>query len=383
VSALNILADRNIFAVVDRFADLGTVRLIDGRSITATDLRDVDVLLVRSVTQVNEALLQNSPVRFVGTATSGFDHVDRDYLIKRNIGFSHVPGSNANSVVEYVFAAIAALGNNLETLLDGGTLGIIGYGNIGKLLAARSDALGIRFRVYDPWLPPDSVSNGTRLENVLTCDVVSIHAELTRRQPWPSFHLLGEVQLASLGGDTLLINAGRGETVDNKALLQLRQRGDGPLAVLDVWDGEPSILPGLLASVALGTAHIAGYSLDGKALATNMLRDAVSEYFQSRCTQTNEGLSPAAIIEVPKGLRGPSLLRWALSARYDISLDDALLREATGGPAEAASAGFDRLRKTYRARRELFGSRLSVTEPEQKQLLTALGCVLIAAGESP
>jgi erythronate-4-phosphate dehydrogenase len=383
MSALNILADRNIFAVTDRFADLGSVRAIDGRSITANDLQDIDVLLVRSVTQVNEALLQGSPVRFVGTATSGFDHVDRDYLTQSSTGFCHAPGSNANSVVEYVFAAIAAIGDKLEALVEGGSLGIIGYGNIGKLLAARCEALGIRYRVYDPWLQSETVTNGTSLDNVLTCDVISIHAELTRRQPWPSFHLLDVEQLATLGEDTLLINAGRGETIDNQALLQLRQRGEGPLSVLDVWEGEPSMLPGLLESVTLGTAHIAGYSLDGKVLATNMLRDAVAEYFQPGCTETSRGPEPAPIIEVPEGLRGPSLLRWALSSRYEIGVDDALLREAAAGTAVVASMAFDQLRKTYRARRELFGSCLSVAGPEQKQLLAALGCALIDRRESP
>ena len=338
---------------------------------------------MRSVTPVNEVLLQGSPVRFVGTATSGFDHVDRDYLTQSNIGFSHAPGSNANSVVEYVFAAIAAVGDKLEALLDGDSLGIIGYGNIGKLLAARCAALGIGYRVYDPWLRSKAVTNGTGLDDVLACDVISIHAELTRREPWPSFHLLGKEQLASLSADTLLINAGRGEIVDNRALLQLRQQGEGPLSVLDVWEGEPAILQELLESVEWGTAHIAGYSLDGKVLATNMLHEAVVGVFQPDCPQTSVGLEAAAIIEVPVELRGPSLLRWALNARYQIRVDDTLLREAVAGPAVAASMAFDQLRKTYRGRRELFGSRLCVAAPEQKQILTALGCALSDRTEPP
>ena len=116
------------------------------------------------MTRVDAQLLSGSAIRFVGTATSGFDHIDRDYLARNNIGFAHAPGSNANSVVEYVLAAIAAIEDKLEQLMSGALVGIVGYGHIGKALAARLQALGIGFRVYDPWLDQGAIANAASLE---------------------------------------------------------------------------------------------------------------------------------------------------------------------------------------------------------------------------
>jgi erythronate-4-phosphate dehydrogenase len=147
---LCILADENIPAVEYYFGADTAVRRIGGRVLQRSHLQGVDILLVRSVTQVNEALLHDTSVKFVGTATSGVDHIDQDYLRQRGIGFAHAPGSNANSVVEYVLAAIAAVSDKLEQLLTGGTVGIVGYGVIGSAMAARLGALGIPYQVYDP-----------------------------------------------------------------------------------------------------------------------------------------------------------------------------------------------------------------------------------------
>jgi erythronate-4-phosphate dehydrogenase len=269
----------------------------------------------------------------------------------------------------------------LEQLLAGEPLGIVGYGNIGKAVAARCTALGINYEVYDPWLAPEFVDHAASLVEVLGCGVISIHAELTRRSPWPSYRLLGEDELAAISPETLLVNAGRGEIVNNKALLELRRKGLGPISVLDVWEGEPTILPGLLEFAALGTAHISGYSLDGKFLATKMLRDAVFQYFGVENRHTPSGLEAMAALQVPPGLDGADLLRWAVHARYDIREDDRLLRAATiGCSCQAARLAFDQLRKTYRARRELWGSSALITgDTGQEKLLSALGCGIVRA----
>ncbi|HEY6132122.1 MAG TPA: 4-phosphoerythronate dehydrogenase, partial [Halioglobus sp.] len=273
--SLRILVDENIPAAEHFLGAVGQVRYVNGRMIERSQLQSVDVLLVRSVTRVDEALLSGSPVKFVGTATSGIDHIDRDYLQRRGIAFAHAPGANANSVVEYVLAAIATVGDKLEQLLAGGVAGIVGYGNIGKAVAARLAALNIRYLVYDPWLDQDAVPCAAELNQILDCDLVSLHPELTAAQPWPSHHLLGASELRRLRPDTLLINASRGQVIDNSALLARLEAGRGPLTVLDVWAGEPNISWDLLQRVTLGTAHIAGYSLDGKLRATRMLSDAV------------------------------------------------------------------------------------------------------------
>lgn len=374
---LTILADENIPAVEHYLGARGSVRRANGRTLRRADLDGVDVLLVRSVTRVDAALLAGSSVKFVGTATSGIDHIDRHYLDEQGIAFAYAPGANANSVVEYVLAAIAAVEDMLERLLAGGVVGVVGYGIIGRSLAARLAALGIRCQVCDPWLDQASIVNAVDLAQILDCDVVSLHAELTTAQPWPSHHLLGKAQLQRLHSTALLINASRGAVVDNAALLSHLQRGHGPRTVLDVWEGEPDINAALLRHVNLGTAHIAGYSLDGKLRATRMLSAAVTTCFQLSSAPAVDPVADGTALPLSGTWSSADLIRHLVQHSYDIHLDDALLRHAIleETPARERGNRFDHLRKTYRERRELAGSRvLEPAQPEQAALVRALGC---------
>lgn len=382
---ITILADENIPAVDHYLGAVATVRYVQGRNLRREQLRGVDALLVRSVTRVNQDLLHGSSLRFVGTATSGFDHIDREYLAQCGTAFAYASGSNANSVVEYVLAAIAAAGQKLELLLAGGTVGIVGYGVIGKALAARLEALGVHYRVFDPWLDQGAIPHNAPLADVLSGDVVSLHAELTSEQPWPSLHLLGDAELESLGSDSLLINASRGPVIDNTALLaSLGKRGDISV-VLDVWEGEPDINPALLERVTLGSAHIAGYSLDGKVLATRMLSEALATHLALAPPPLESPLAEAPSVNVPASLSNAGLVRHLLQSRYDIFLDDSLLREAVVQSESTSGSGqaFDLLRKQYRERRELAGAtvRGKVQSAAQVALIHALGCVYHVAGK--
>ena len=378
-AALRILADENIPAVEHYAGTSASVARFIGRELCAADLAGVDVLLVRSVTRVDAALLEGSEVRYVGTATSGVDHIDLGYLHRSGIGFSHAPGSNANSVVEYVLAAIAASNDHLEQVLSGAPVGIIGYGVIGKAVASRLQALDIKYRVYDPWLAAGDIGHPTSLSGVLGCGVITLHAELTREQPWPSFHLLSQEQLARVPTDSLLINASRGPVVDNAVLSSLLARGSGPEVVLDVWEGEPQIDSTLLQQVRIGTPHIAGYSLDGKLLATRMLLEAMSRQLNLPWRDPGSAAGDAPVLQIPNSDDGAALLRTALAQRYDIAADDAALRAATLGASPAsASSAFDQLRRNYPERRELLGSRVAPggLTTDAQGLLLALGCQL-------
>lgn len=376
---LSVLTDENIPAVEKYFGDFASVRPVNGRTLGRAQLDNVDVLLVRSVTRVDEALLSGSAVKFVGTATSGFDHVDREYLARNTIGFSHAPGSNANSVVEYVIAAIAAVNDKLEQLLGGGTVGIVGYGMIGKAVAARFSALGVPCRIYDPWLERSSIPNVADLNDILACDVVTLHAELTNRQPWPSHHLLRLPELQRLRPDALLINASRGPVVDNTSLLAHLDTHPGRFVVLDVWEGEPCINAALLARVTLGTAHIAGYSMDGKLLATRMLSEALMRHFRLPTLAPIRLAQNTDALRVQDNLSPANLIRHLIESRYDIFLDDSLLRHAVAAEQSTAAerAGFDGLRKSYRERRELAGTVVAgLSSPDDMAIARALGCVV-------
>jgi erythronate-4-phosphate dehydrogenase len=376
---LSILADENIPAVEHYVGALGRVERCSGRTLRSAQLADVDVLLVRSVTRVDEQLLAGSAVRFVGTATSGVDHVDQAWLQRQGIGFRHAPGSNANSVVEYVLAAIAAVGEHLEQLLAGGSVGIVGYGHIGRAVAARLQRLGIRHKVYDPWLDQHSMPQAASWDELLRCDVITLHPELTRERPWPSFHLFDARALARLQPGCLLINASRGAVVDNAAL---RQYLAGSAAVddvvLDVWEGEPRVDPELLRQVRLGTAHIAGYSQDGKLLATRMLVEAMSAHFGIPWQDPGSAAGEPPVITLAQELEPAALMRHLLRCRYRIEEDDSALRKVALDDAAAAAAGFDRLRRDYPPRRELCGSRVLVAAPSDatRELLLGLGCTI-------
>ncbi len=376
---LTVLADENIPAVEQYLGEFASVRRVNGRTLGRAQLDGVDVLLVRSVTRVDEALLSGCAVKFVGTATSGFDHVDVEYLLRNNIAFSHAPGSNANSVVEYVLAAIAAINDKLEQLLAGGTIGIVGYGVIGKSVAARFAALGVRRRIVDPWLERSSIPDVGDLDAILDCDVVTLHAELTNRQPWPSYHLLRLRELQRLRPDALLINASRGPVVDNANLLAHFDTHPSRLTVLDVWEGEPRINGALLELVTLGTAHIAGYSMDGKLLATRMLIDAVIRHFHLPPFAPSPPADTLSVLRVQDNLSAANLVRHLIQSRYDICLDDSLLRRAVAAEHGSAldGAAFDGLRKSYRERRELAGSVVTgLRNPDNIAIARALGCII-------
>ena len=371
---MKILADRNMAGVAEMFASLGEVTLFDGRALTSA--RGADLLLVRSVTRVDESLLGGHRPRFIGSATSGFDHVDVEALTRLGIPFAYAPGSNADSVVDYVLSALCETGDHLARLLAGEPLGIVGYGHIGRRLHSRLARLGILSRGYDPWLSRADFPVLTGLEAVLDCPVVCLHASLTRDVPWPSFHMLDALALECLPEGALLINAGRGELLATEELLALHRRRRDIDLVLDVWEGEPQVDSTLLDACRYGTAHIAGYSYDGKLRATWMLYLAACRALG--CGDTGGPASPTPVpcpepapVEVrPPELPLGELLPWLVRQVYDIRDDDQLLREA--GPD-----GFDRLRKTYRRRRELSsvavvnGAELDAASLER---CAALGC---------
>ncbi len=379
---LRVLADENIPEVDTILGPGFDVVRSPGRSLCRGQLGDVDAILVRSVTRVDADLLEGTPVRFVGTATSGIDHVDVGWLQRTGIDFAFAPGANANSVVEYVIAAIAHTGDFLEQLQTGGAVGVVGYGLIGKALVARLSALGIAYRVFDPWLPEADVPERAALEDVLGCDLICLHPELTHREPWPSYHLLGKSELAVIGKDQLLINASRGPVIDNAALLERLNSANSPAVVLDVWEHEPQVDAELLAKVDLGTAHIAGYSFDGKVQATRMLCSSmVASLGVDPPERASGGHSDASPVSLPAKLSIEDSLRVLIRSCYRIEEDDQLLRNATmhGNRAKQA-VQFDQLRKNYARRRELAGQQVVVEDPQgpQAQLVRAMGCVPVA-----
>ncbi len=353
-----IVADENIPLLDSFFGDIGEIRRVSGRSMSNEDVRDADIVLVRSVTRVNRELLEGSRVRFVGTTTIGTDHVDLDWLEAAGIRFSAAPGCNANSVAEYVLSVLS-LHAERRGLADWSQLsvGIVGVGNVGGELAHKLERLGFDVRLCDPPRADreEDDQEFVSLEEAMKCDVVSLHTPLTREGDHPTLHMIGHRELEALGANQLLINAGRGEVIDSSALLARLDQGNAPTVALDVWEQEPRIHPELVDRVWLATPHIAGYSLEGKVQGTEMIYQSLSQFLGLPVRKkAGQFLPEPALskISFTSSADEEDAIRIALRACYDPRPDDARLRNAMTGSVEERGAAFDRLRRDYPVRRE-------------------------------
>src|SRR5690554_324940 len=375
---MKIVADENIPLLHEFFGDLGEIHPLPGRTLSAAQVRDADVLLVRSVTPVTEQLLADSQVGFVGTATIGCDHVDLGYLHTQDIAFASAPGFNARGVVEYVLASLSILFEREGWQWPTTRIGIVGLGNVGSRLKQVLEGLGCEVLACDPFLKEQGVPGLVSLDEVLGCDVISLHTPLTRTGPHPTFHLLDAERLARISPRQILINTARGPVIQEEALLEKLQREPEWPVVLDVWETEPQVNPELLERVQIGSAHIAGYSLDGKMRGTEMIYQALCHHLQRPVRHRLADFLPATpLAEVRFGasVAPYDALSIAIRACYDPRTDDGLLRRALRLPTEEHGAAFDSLRKHYRIRREFGLTRISFTEkaPEAERLLKAAG----------
>ena len=351
-----IVCDENIPLAEHFFASLGELSFYPGREISAEHTRDADVLLVRSITKVDERLLKGSLISFVGTATIGEDHIDKRYLHQAGIGFSSAPGCNANSVAEYVLAALFDWWENPKIVksvssLDQLSVGIVGAGNVGARVKLLCDALGISTFCYDPFKPEWA---HIQREDLHAADVLSFHTPLTNDGPFPTYHLADQAFIGSLKPGALLLNTGRGAVVDNLALLDALKRGQCLHVCLDVWEAEPKINRELAAVCFLATPHIAGYSYDGKVAGTRMLYQALCQHLSLE--SPTQSSSDVTRIDIPQSklIASEPAIAACIRHAYSIREDDAGLRTllaAAAGASELAE-GFDALRKSYRKRRE-------------------------------
>lgn len=376
---MKIVCDENIPLAQEYFAGFGPITFLPGRLISAADVKDAEVLLVRSITPVTAELLQGSKVRFVGTATIGDDHVDKHYLAQAGITFANAPGCNANSVAEYVVAALFDwwLNPNLKKTaasLSELRMAVVGMGNVGARVKTLCEQLGIAVIGIDPFLP--AYAQHTLVE-LAQADVISFHTPLTQDGLFPTQHMLDERVLSWLKPGVLLINSGRGAVFDNAALLaQLPQHRDWSV-VLDVWEGEPSPNPDLIASCYISTPHIAGYSYDGKVKGTQMLFHALNACLARALPEPLLPAETPTLFCPPAHLRDEALVQACIEQIYDIRRDDFLLKEAARLSGDRLHLGqaFDRLRKTYPKRREFAALQVALSVEQQKtaRLLENLG----------
>ncbi|GGY68016.1 erythronate-4-phosphate dehydrogenase [Cellvibrio zantedeschiae] len=372
---MKILADENIPLVNEFFQSIGEVVTRPGRTMLNNDALSASALLVRSVTNVNQTLLQSSKVSFVGTCTIGVDHLDQNWLQSNHIEFSSAPGCNANSVVEYVYAALCHLDVNW---LDK-KFGIIGCGNVGGLLYKRLKLQGVDCYCYDPLRTPEGNSDLTTLEEVLSCDIISMHTPLTKTGDHPSFHLINLPELRQLKSGAVLLNCGRGPVINNADLLQFLHERDDVRVVLDVWEPEPDISLDLLDKVVLGSPHIAGYSYDGKLKGTEMIYQALCKHLKREPELSIKNLVPPLAdnqLQPTANQTTWAQVKQLIAQVYSIAEDDqrlrALAQRARAGE-ENFGIGFDGLRKHYPTRREFHNYQVVGADDKTAEWLRVLG----------
>lgn len=371
---MKIVADENIPHLNTFFAEFGDITALPGRQMSAHDVKDADVLVVRSVTRVDKSLLEGSSVKFVGTCTIGTDHLDTRFLREAGIHYASAPGCNAGGVIQYVLAALATLKPDWRDA----RIGVVGHGNVGGRLSRVMTSLGVDCVGYDPFLSQELHPLLGDWEAILASDVICLHTPYTTDGPFPTHHMMNKAALERIKPGALLLNAGRGGAIDNEALLSHLRAGADLQVVLDVWENEPHVYWSLAQQVNIGTPHIAGYSVEGKLNGAAMIYLALSEFLGRQSAVALDTCD--RLLARLKGRLQPldsETVNDAILETYDIGEDHRRFMHALqhAGPANLGEA-FDHLRKTYPERREPGHFRLLKSAPADKESLQALGFII-------
>ena len=364
---MQLVVDENIAFAAEAFSQFGDVLLINGRQITNEILHNADALIVRSITNVDDKLLQNTNIKFVGTATIGTDHIDTKYLDENKIAFADAKGCNADSVAEYVFTALLKITVDNKLTLKNKSIAIIGVGNVGSRVAKYAEALGLTVYKNDP--PKQRAceeSNFVSLEEALLADIITLHVPLNKSGIDKTFHLLDEKQLNKINNGSILINTSRGAVVDHIALSDIVDKKHFKV-ILDVWEGEPLINIDLLQEVLISSPHVAGYSLEGKVNGTKMIYDALCR-FTNQLSDWEPKMPTVEnnIIDVSSTKYLEKKLNLIFKQIYNIETDDYKMREMIKMDNDSRAAYFDKLRKEYPLRREFTNYTILVEETDKQ-----------------
>ncbi len=323
---MKIVIDRYIPFLKGVLEPYAEVVYLDPEQITASAVRNADALLVRTRTKCNASLLEGSSVRFVATATIGYDHIDTEYCRRNDIFWTNSPGCNAQGVCDYVQEALTLVVPDIKKMSAGQTddaaktIGIVGVGHVGSLVARMAEKMGLRVLLNDP---PKGI--GVPLAQIAhEADIITFHTPLTRNGEYPSWHLCDRAFLRLCKPEVVIVNAARGGVVDEEAALL--EENDGKTFIIDTWEGEPDINMRMLERAKLASYHIAGYTLQGKINASNMCLEALCNFFSLPMLHI-----PQSVLPVPETTKSGWLL--------DVD------RQFRQHPSD-----FETLRETYRLR---------------------------------
>lgn len=359
MNRLKIIADDRIpylKGVLEPFAE---IRYLPGHAITSGELKDASALLTRTRTRCDRNLLNNTGVRFIGTATIGYDHIDTHYCEEKGIVWKNAPGCNASSVNQYIASTLTTLAERFDFSLKDRVMGVVGVGHVGSLVVRTAELLGMRVYLCDPpRVRNEGICGFISLEGILReCDLISFHVPLQKEGEDRTWHMIDDRLLKKLLPDAILINTSRGEVADGAALKSAIRQKRLKHLVLDVWENEPLIDRELLDMTDIGTPHIAGYSADGKANATAIVIGELSRFFGLGLDGWKPGNLPPPenpVIEVDcTGIDTEHILSRVIKATYEVMHDDENLRKS---PED-----FEKIRDRYPPRREFGAYSLKLT----------------------
>lgn len=340
---MKIVVDKFIPYVNGVFEPFAEVQYLAPADFTPEAVRCADALIVRTRTHCNAALLSGTQVRFIATATIGYDHIDADFCQKNGIKWTNAPGCNAPAVGRYVASVLCFWAKKYGIDLREKTLGIVGVGHVGREVLKMAKLLGMSVLLNDPIREKAEKSSEfvslTQLAH--EADIITFHTPLTRDGEFATYHMADAQFFADCRRKPLIINAARGGVVDENALKNALKSEQISDCAIDCWENEPRIDAELLQMAMIATPHIAGYSADGKAAATEMCVRAVSQFF-------GLGLDDFCVKDLPKTepchCQSYDELTQTILRSYDISCDDAALRSAPND--------FEKLRSEYKLRRD-------------------------------
>jgi len=347
-----IVADNKIPFLKGGLEPFADVEYLSPEEITASAVKDADALLVRTRTKCDANLLEGSHVKFIATATIGFDHINTDYCDSHNIKWISAPGCNSLSVMQYVASALLSLAEMKNLILHDLSMGIIGAGNVGTKVERVARAFSMKVLLNDPPRARlEGSENFVELDELISCcDIITFHVPLNKEGRDKTFHMADETFFEKFDSSKIIINTSRGEVVKTKALKNSIRNGTIKACVLDVWENEPEIDRELLSMIDIATPHIAGYSADGKANGTAVCVRAIGKFF-------GLGIDPKwypAEIPQPPGSNTVEIDCWGKSDQqifseavlhtYKIFEDDKTLR--------SSAETFEKQRGNYPLRRE-------------------------------
>ncbi|MEA3503591.1 MAG: 4-phosphoerythronate dehydrogenase, partial [Bacteroidota bacterium] len=328
---LKIIADDKIPFLKGVLDSSASIEYHSGAKISNSIISDSDAMLLRTRTKCNATLLHNSNVSFIATATIGFDHIDTNYCAKNNITWKNSPGCNSSSVMQYIASALLYISEKENKPLNKYTVGVVGVGHVGTKVARLADILGCKVLQNDP--PRAENENDfkhTELSDLLKkSDIITFHVPLSRQGNYPTYHIVNDDFFHLIKKNSWLINSSRGSVVDGNAVLRQKKLAG---IILDVWEGEPKIDKNLLAFADIATSHIAGYSVDGKAMGTQMVVRELSKYFDLGFKNWTPQLpSPERGIIDLSNTEKNKVVREAINHTYNIKNDDDILRNNPDG----------------------------------------------------